>query len=112
MTPVPTTDTGCQVGAFYDTDVIPPGVPRPWGYTYGQFNRLLTTYPDVHPEDFVTFGIHQAQPRRGSFAEWREVAGVLSHMAGGQRSLADELYIIIGRTRRMDTNDPMRAVEE
>jgi len=115
MTPTQTTDTGCQVGAFYDTDVIPPGVPRPalpWGYTYGQFYRLLTTYPDLHPEDFVTFGIHQAQPRRGSFTEWREVAGVLSHMAGGQRSLAEELYLIIARIRRMDTTDPMRPVEE
>jgi len=55
-----TTATGSQAGAFYDNDVIPPGVPRPtlpWAYTYAQFDNLLTTYPDVHPEDFVTFGI-------------------------------------------------------
>jgi len=29
MPPVLVTSTGCQVGAFYDNDLIPPGVPRP-----------------------------------------------------------------------------------
>jgi len=46
------------------------------------------------------------------YAEWEEVAGVLTYMAGGQRSLADELYAIIGCIRRLAPTDPMRAVEE
>jgi len=110
-----TTSTGCQAGSFYDNEVIPPGVPGPklpWAYSYAQFNALLTSYPDVHPEDFVTFGILESQPRRGSYSEWGEVAGVLAHMAGGKRTLADELYAIIGRIRRLQPNDPMKAVEE
>jgi len=85
MPQILTTSTGCQAGSYYDNDLIPPGVPRPrlpWAYTYVQFHTLLSTYPDVHPEDFVTFGILQAQPRRGSYLEWGEVAGVLTHMAG------------------------------
>jgi len=40
MTPVLVATTGCQAGAIFDTDYIPPGVLRPrmpWGYTYEQF---------------------------------------------------------------------------
>jgi len=40
------------------------------------------------------------------------MAGVLTHMVGGKGTLADELYGIIGRNQRLDTSDPMRAVEE
>jgi len=72
MTPVLVTSTGCQAGAYFDNDVIPPGVPSPclpWAYTYGQFGALLDAYPAVHPEDFVTFGVLQALPRRGSQCE-------------------------------------------
>jgi len=115
MPQVLTTSTGSQAGAYFSNDSIRPGVPRftlPWAYTYAQFDTLLTTYPDVHPEDFVTFGILQVQPRRGSNAEWEEVARVLTHMAGGKRTLADELYTIIRRIQRLDAHDPMRAVEE
>jgi len=57
-------------------------------------------------------GIPQAQPRRGSYLKWGEVAGVLSHMVGGKRVLANELSIIIHRIRRLERDDPMRATEE
>jgi len=107
--------TGCQAGAYFDNEVIPPGVPRPrlpWAYTYNQFEALLTAYPTVHPEDFITFGVLQAQPRRGSQREWGEVAGVLAHMAGGRRLLAHAFYNVMRRIQRLGRNDPMRAVEE
>jgi len=87
---VRTTATGSQAGAYFDNEVIPPGVPPlklPWAYSYAQFDALLTTYPDVHPEDFVTLGILQSQPRWGSYSEGGEEVGVLAHMAGGKRSL-------------------------
>jgi len=95
--------------------MIPPDVPRPklpWAYSYPQFDALLTTYPDVHSKDFVSFGILQAQPRRGSYSEWGEVASVLTHMVGGKRTLADELFTIIRRIQCLDRDDPMRAIEE
>jgi len=38
---------------------------------------LLQAYPEVHPENFVTFGILQEQPCRGTHREWGELAGVL-----------------------------------
>jgi len=72
MPPVLVASTGCQAGAFFDNDVIPPGAPRPklpWAYSYCQFEALLAAYPDVHPEDFVSYGILQAQPCRGSRCE-------------------------------------------
>jgi len=87
MAPVLVATIGCQAGAYFDNNVIPPGVTRPrlpWAYTYLQFEALLTAYPTVHPEDFITFGVFQAQPRRGSQHEWGDVAGVLAHMAGGR----------------------------
>jgi len=65
MTPVLVETTGCPAGAYFDNDVIPPGVPRPrlpWAYTYAQFEALLLAYPTVHPEDFITYGVLQAQP--------------------------------------------------
>jgi len=115
MTPVLVTSTGCQAGAYFDNDVIPPGVPRlrlPWAYSYAQLGALLTAYTDVHPEDFVTFGVLQAQPRRGSQCEWGEVAGVLAHMVGGRLLLVNQLLLIIRRIQRLGLADPMRAVEE
>jgi len=115
MTPVLVATTGCQAGADFSTDIIPPGVPRPrlpWEYTYSQFEALLLAYPTIHPEDFVTFGVFQAQPRQGSRGEWGEVAGVLAHMAGGRRLLADAFFVIMRRIQRLARNDPMRAVEE
>jgi len=60
MPPVLVASTGCQAGAFFDNEVIPPGVPRPklpWANSYAEFDTLLTTYFDVHPKDFITFGI-------------------------------------------------------
>jgi len=70
--PVIATKTAeCQAGCFFDNDVIPPGALRPklpWAYSYAQFDQLLQAYPEVHPEDFVNFGILQEQPRRG--ARW------------------------------------------
>jgi len=65
MPPVLVASTSCQAGAFFDNDIISPGAPRPklpWAYSYAQFEALLAAYPDVHPEDFVTYGILQAQP--------------------------------------------------
>jgi len=115
MLPVLVTSSGCQAGAYFDNEVIPPGAPRPklpWAYTYAQFNALLAAYPDVHPEDFVTYGILQAQPRRGYYSEWGEVANVLSHMVRGMRTLANELSIIIHRIQRLKREDPMRVTEE
>jgi len=115
MPPVLTTTTGCQAGAYFDNEIIPPGAPRPklpWAYTYFQFDQLLAAYPEVHPEYFVTFGILQEQPRRGSCREWGEVAGVLSHMIGGRQSLVNELIIIINRIQRLDRDNPMRKTEE
>jgi len=111
MTPVFTTSTGCQAGAYFANDVIPPGVPRP-RLPYGQFGAFLDAYPAVHSEDFVTFGVLQALPRRGSQCEWGEVAGVLAHMVGGRLLLANQLLMIIHRIQRLDNSDPMRAVEE
>jgi len=52
------------------------------------FDQLLQAYPEVHPEDFVTFGVLQEQPRRGSAREWGEVAGVLANMVGGDKPLS------------------------
>jgi len=72
MPPMLTKTIGCQAGAYFDNKVIPPGALRPklpWAYTYAQFDQLLAAYPEVHPEDFVTFGILQEQPRRGSCRE-------------------------------------------
>jgi len=115
MAPVLVTSVSCQAGAYFDNDVIPPGAPRPrlpWSYSYAQFGTLLTSYPDVHPEDFWTYGILQTQPRRGSQCEWGEVAGVLAHMVGGRLLLANQLLLIINRIQRLDPDDPMRAVEE
>jgi len=92
MTPVLVNSTGCQAGANFDTDHIPPGVPRPrlpWNYSYAQFGALLSLYPNIHPEDFITFGVLNDQPRRGSMLEWRDAAGVLSYMGGGRRLLVD-----------------------
>jgi len=80
-----TSTVGSQAGCFFDNDEIPPGAPHPklpWAYSYAQFTQLLQVYPEVHPEDFVTFGILQEQPRRGSVREWGKVAGVLTHMTG------------------------------
>jgi len=60
MPPVLVASTGCQAGAFFDNDVIPPSAPYPklpLAYTYGQFEVLLAAYPDVHPEDFVTWDL-------------------------------------------------------
>jgi len=105
----------CQAGCYFDNEIIPTEAPRPqlpWAYTYAQFNQLLQAYPEVHPEDFVTFGILQEQPRRGSHREWGEVAGVLSLMMGGRQSLVTELIKIVNRIQRLDRNDPMRATEE
>jgi len=115
MAPVLVATTGCQAGAHFDNDVIPPGVHRPrlpWAYSYRQFETLLLAYPTVHPEDFITFGVLQAQPRRGSQGEWGDVAGVLAHMAGGRRLLADSFFVVMRRIQRLARNDPMRAVEE
>jgi len=115
MPPVLVTSTGCQAGAYFDNEVIPPGAPRPklpWAYSYAQFDALLSAYPDVHPEDFITYGILQAQPGRRSHREWGEVAGVLAHMVGGKLILANELSVIIHRIQRLARDDPMRATEE
>jgi len=110
-----TTTTGCHAGACFDNEVIPPGAPRPqlpWAYTYAQFDQLLQAYSEVHPEDFVTFGILQEQPRRGSCREWGEVAGILSPMIGRRRLLVNELVVINNRIDRLDGDDPMRVTEE
>jgi len=115
MVPVLVATTGCQAGAYFDNDTIPPGVHRPrlpWAYTYAQFEALLLAYPTVHPEDFVTFGVLQAQPQRDSHREWGEMAGVLAHMAGGRRLLADSFYDVMRRIQRLARTDPMRAVEK
>jgi len=80
--------------------------------TYAQFDQLLQAYPEVHPEDFVTFGNLQELPRRGLYREWGKVAGVLSHMIGGRQSLVTELINILNRIQRLDHNDPMRVTEE
>jgi len=114
MPPVLVELVGCQAGAYCDNEVIPPGAPRPklpWVHI-SAFDALLAAYPYVHPEDFVMYGILQAQPRRGSYREWGEVAGVLSHLVGGKRALANELSLIIHRIQRLDRDDPMRATEE
>jgi len=115
MPPVTTSTVGSQAGTFLDNELIPPGAPRPklpWAYTCAKFDQLLQAYPEVHPEDFVTFGILQEQPRHGSCCEWGEVAGVLSHMIGGRRTLVNELLTIITRIDRLDRNHPMRVTEE
>jgi len=87
--------------------------PRlPWSYSYAQFGALLNLYPDIHPEDFVTFGVLHDQPRRGSLLEWRDAAGVLSHMVGGRLLLVNQLFPIIRRIQRLHAGDPTRAAEE
>jgi len=115
MPPALTTTIGCQAGAYFNNDIIPPGAPRlklPWAYSYAKFDQLLQAYPEVHPEDFVTFGILQEQPRRGSYREWGEVAGVLSHMVGGRRLLVTELMTIVNKIQRLQHGDRMRDIEE
>jgi len=100
---------------YFDTAEIQPGAPRPklpWGSSYMQFITLLRAYPTVNPKDFITFGILQEQPRRGTQAEWGQVAGVLSNMIGGRRVLVDELMLIVNRIQRLHREDPMRASEE
>jgi len=106
MPPVLVTSISCQAGAYFDNDVIPPGTPRPklpWAYSYAQFDALLAAYSDVHPEDFVTYRILQTQPRRGSQCEWGEVAGVLAHMVGGQRLLANSSSSFTGSSGWSET---------
>jgi len=115
MTPVLVTTTGCQAGAIFDTDYIPPGVLRPrmpWGYTYAQFEVLLNAYPTVHPENYISFGVLRAQPRPGSRGEWEAAAGVLEHMVGGRRLLANSFYTVMRRIQLLSRDDPARAVEE
>jgi len=105
----------CQTKLYFDNTKIPPGAPRPtlpWGYGYQHFDSLLDAYPEVHPEDFVTFGILQEQPQRGTIRDWGEVVTVLAHMIGGRRTLVNELVVIANRIQRLDRNNPMRAVEE
>jgi len=114
MPPVLTTATGCQAGAYFNNEVITPSAPcpkLPWACTYAQFDALLAAYPDVHQEDFVTYEILQAQPRRGSHREWGEVASVLSQMVGGKRTLANELFVKIHRIQCVEQDDLMRATE-
>jgi len=104
-----------QVGCYFDIEVIPPGALRPQlprAHSYAQFDQLLQAYPEVHPEDFVTFGVLQEQPRRGSHRKWGEVAGVLAHMIGGRHTLVTELITIINGIQRLDRTAPMRAAEE
>jgi len=115
MDPVLVAMTGCQAGAYFNNDEIPPGVVRPrlpWAYTYAQFEALFLAYPTVHPEDFVTFGVLQAHPQRGPHRKWGEVAGVLAHMAGGRRLLANAFFTVMRRIQRLARDDPMRAVEK
>jgi len=115
MPAVATKTAECQAGCLFDNDVIPPGAPRPklpWAYSYAQFDQLLQAYPEVHPEDFVTFGILQEQPRRGSHREWRKVASVLAHMIGGRQPLVTEILAIVRRIQRLTCSDPMRVTEE
>jgi len=88
MPPVATSTSSkeCQTGCYFDNELIPPGAPRPklpWSYTYAIFDQLLQAYPEVHPEDFATFGVLQEQPRQGSVREGGKVAGVLTNMVGG-----------------------------
>jgi len=100
---------------YFDTAEIPPGAPRqsyPRASATPQFQALLQAYPDVHLEDFVIFGILQEQPRRGTHAEWGQIAGVLSHMIGGRNTLVDVLVIIVNRIQRLHRDDPMRETEE
>jgi len=78
----------------------------------GIVDMLLQAYHEVHPEDFVTFGILQEQPRRRTHLEWGQVAGVLSNMIGGRRSLVDELVVIVNRIQRLHREDPMRKTEK
>jgi len=104
-----------QTKVYFDNSEIPPGAPRPtlpWWYEYQQFDSLLAAYSEVHPEDFVTFGILQEQLRRGTIRDRGEVATVLAHMIGGRRTLVNELVIIANRIQRLDRHDPMRVVEE
>jgi len=76
MAPVLVATTGCQAGAYFDNESIPPGVHRirlPWSYTYGQFEALLFAYPTVHPKDFITFtssGRNLDVAPRGSGVTW------------------------------------------
>jgi len=115
MPVVTTASAESQAGCYFNTEVIPPGAPRPklpWAYTYAQFDHLLQAYPEVHPEDFGTFGILQEVPRRGSHWEWGEVASVLAHMIGGRQSLVTELTTIVNRIQRITRDDPMRPTEE
>jgi len=85
MAPVLVATKGCQARAYFDNEYIPPGVHRPrlpWAYTYGQFEALLLAYPTVHPEDFVTFGVLQAQPRRAATPS--------SHVSSGDEEMATD----------------------
>jgi len=77
--------------------------------SYPQFDQLLQAYPEVHRKDFVTFGILQEQPHRGSCREW---AGVMSHMVGGKLTLVNELWAIVNQIQRLGCDDPMRVTEE
>jgi len=66
----------------------------------------------IHPEDFISFGVSRSQPRTGSRGEWGEVAGVLEHMVGGRRLLADDFYTVMRRIQLLPRTDPARAAEE
>jgi len=86
---IPTTaEIITQTDIYFDISEIPPGAPHPklpWGYynSCPQFNTLLLTHPIVHPEDFVTYGIMQEAPRRGTQEEWGQVAVILNSMVEG-----------------------------
>jgi len=112
MPTIATSSKECQAGCYFDNELISPGAPRPklpWSCIYAMFDQLLQAYPEVHPEDFVTFGILQEQPRCGSAGEWGEVAGVLANMVGGRHTLVTELTAIVNRIARLNRADPMRA---
>jgi len=115
MPVIPTKTAASQAGCYFDNEVIPPGAPcpkLPWAYAYAQFDQLLQAYPEVHPEDFVTFGILQEAPGRGSHREWGEVDSVLSHMIGGRQPLVTELLTIVRRIQPLTHDDPRRVTEE
>jgi len=74
--------------------------------------KFICAYPTVHPADFVTYGILQAQPRRGTRSDWGQLAEVLDNMLGGRQTVVADLMVIVLRMIRLDRDGPMREAEE
>jgi len=115
MPPVLVISSGCQAGAYFDNEVIPPGVLRPklpWSYTYAQFDALLASLPGRSPGGFFNLWYTPGAAASGLLQRVeRGHQRAVTHCRG-KKTLANELSVIIHRIQRLKRDDPIWATEE